>query len=473
LELSGEPRSGAQTESSKQWEGQVVDGLFPLRQYLGGDEAGAVFETEFEGQRAAIKVIEAAGRGPEQMIWHWRLASKVSHPHLISLWKVGRCRLDGTAVAYLVMEYAEENLGQVLPERPLTSAEANDMLAPALDAIACIHREGFVHGRLTPASIMAVNDCVKLSSDNLRRAGELDDLPALQGAFRAPEVAAGGKLSPAGDIWALGVTLVETLTQRRPAWTGTENKLVLPEGVTEPFLTIVRQCLRPEAQERWTAAEITAHLQAPPIEPTKSRKWWYAGAAVAAIAMLAVWMVRSSTDPIRPSITSAPTVAPDSPPTRVSTPEAPSQPAVAPPPPEQAPASSPSSSAEPAAPVSDVSSPPTAAAPTPAPVAEAPSAYPDVLNQAMPEVLEKARRSIQGKVNVNLKVHADAYGAVREATLEPPRVSRYFSGVALKAVRRWKFRPVKADETYVPQDWVVRFEFTRGDTKVQVERAAP
>jgi serine/threonine protein kinase len=467
LELSGEHRSGAQTESSKQWEGQIVDGLFPLRQYLGGDETGAVFETEFEGQRAAIKVIEAAGRGPEQIIWHWRLASKVSHPHLISLWKVGRCRLDGAAVAYLVMEYAEENLGQVLPDRPLTPAEAKEMLAPALDAIACIHREGFVHGGLTPANIMAVNDWLKLSSDNLRRAGEMDDLPALQGAFRAPEVAAGGKLSPAGDIWALGVTLVETLTQRRPAWTGTENQLVLPEGVAEPFLTIVRQCLRPQPQERWTAAEITAHLQAPPVEPKKSRTWWYAGAAVVAIAILAVWVGTYSVDPIRPSVTSSrPATAPESAPASVPTSPAPapSQPASPPPP---------SSQPEPVAAASDVSSPPAAPPPTPEPVAAASSASSDVLNQPMPEVLEKARRSIQGKVNVNLKVRADAYGDVREAALEPPPVSRYFSGVALKAVRRWKFRPVKAGETFVPQDWMVRFEFTRADTKVQVEHAAP
>jgi TonB family protein len=468
--LSGEHRSGADTRSAKQWEGQLVDGLFPLRQYLGGDETGAVFETEFEGQRAAIKVVEAAGRDADQLIFNWRLASKVSHPHLIPLWKVGRCRLDGTAVAYVVMECAEENLGQVLPERSLTPSEAKDMLAPTLDAIACIHREGFVHGRLTPAHVMAVNDCLKLSSDNLRRAGEMDDQPSLQGAFRAPEVAAGGKLSPAGDIWALGVTLVETLTQRRPAWTGTENKLVLPEGVTEPFLTIVRQCLRPQAQERWTAAQISTHLEAPPVEPKKSRRWWYTGAAVAALAILALWLGRWSTDPIRPSVTSSrPAATPENPvgsaPAAQASPPADSTS----PPGDRAAASPPPASPEPAVPVSGVATPPSAAEPAPEPAAEAPSASSDVVKQPMPEVLAKARRSIQGKVNVNLRVHTDAYGDVREATLEPPSVSRYFSGVALKAVRHWKFRPVKAGESYIPQDWTVRFEFTRADTKVQVE----
>ena len=118
---------------------------------------------------------------------------------------------------------------------------------------------------------------------------------------------------------------------------------------------------------------------------------------------------------------------------------------------------------------------PVVPASTPEPAAESssPTTSPDLVTQVTPEVLDKARRSIQGKVNVVLKVHADAYGAVREATLEPPPVSRYFSGAAMKAVRRWKFRTVKEGEVYVPQNWTVRFEFTRGGTKVSVERAAP
>ena len=44
----------------KQWAGQVVNGSFPLRQYLGGSDHSAVFLTERRGrdpQRAAIKLI--------------------------------------------------------------------------------------------------------------------------------------------------------------------------------------------------------------------------------------------------------------------------------------------------------------------------------------------------------------------------------------------------------------------------------
>ena len=69
---------------------------------------------------------------------------------------------------YVVMEYAEENLSEILPQRPLSSAEARDMLPPVLDALAYLHGKGFVQGRLKPSNIMAVADQVKLSSDGLR-----------------------------------------------------------------------------------------------------------------------------------------------------------------------------------------------------------------------------------------------------------------------------------------------------------------
>src|SRR5260370_12326789 len=70
------------------------------------------------------------------------------------------------------MEYAEENLAQFLPQRPLTPAEARDVLTPALDALAYLHAEGLVHGHVRPSNIMAIDDCLKLSSDAISSIAE-------------------------------------------------------------------------------------------------------------------------------------------------------------------------------------------------------------------------------------------------------------------------------------------------------------
>src|SRR5713226_948777 len=115
------------TEAWKQWEGQIVNGEFHLRQYLGGGEHSAVFLTEHgdrEPQKAAIKLIQADPESAELQLVRWELAAKLSHSHLIRLFQMGRCQLGDMGLLYIVMEYADEDLSQILPQRPLTPAEA-------------------------------------------------------------------------------------------------------------------------------------------------------------------------------------------------------------------------------------------------------------------------------------------------------------------------------------------------------------
>src|ERR1700719_4667495 len=146
------------TETATELLGQVVGGKFRLGQLVGANEHSAVFLTEYDGQevhKAAIKIIpedsaEAAGR-----LARWREAAKLSHPHLIRLLEMGRCELNHTAVLYVVMEYAEENLSEVVARRPLAAAEARAILSSVVNALAYVHAMGFVHCRLKPANIMA------------------------------------------------------------------------------------------------------------------------------------------------------------------------------------------------------------------------------------------------------------------------------------------------------------------------------
>src|SRR5712692_3785110 len=197
--------AGRMTDAWKQWEGQAVNGEFQLLRYLGGCEPGAVFQTERrepDPQRAAIKLIPADPQNAELQLHRWALAAKLSHPQLIRLFKMGRCQLDGRDLLYVVMEYAEEDLSQVLTLRPITPAEAHEMLEPALDALAYVHSQGFVHGHLKPANIMAVDDRLKLSSDGLCRIDEPSGSLGRRGVYDAPETA-GGAISPAADVWSI------------------------------------------------------------------------------------------------------------------------------------------------------------------------------------------------------------------------------------------------------------------------------
>ncbi len=147
-------------------------GSFPLRQYLGGSDHSAVFLTERRGrdpQRAAIKLIAVDPGNSARHLPTWEWAAKLAHPHLLQLFETGSCQLDNVVLLYVVMEFAEENLAQILPQRALTPEEARDLLEPALDALAFLHGKSLVHGRLKPSNILATQDLLKLSSDSLVR----------------------------------------------------------------------------------------------------------------------------------------------------------------------------------------------------------------------------------------------------------------------------------------------------------------
>src|SRR5271166_4047064 len=157
---------GIANELWKRWEGKLVDGKFPLQKWLGGSDHSAVFLTERSGgnrQKAAIKLIPADNLDTNDQLTRWAEGAKLTHSHLIRLFGDGRCLIDGTPLLYIVMEYAEENLAEVLPLRALTPAEVSEMLQPATAALAALHRAGFAHSRLKPSNVMAVDNQLKLS----------------------------------------------------------------------------------------------------------------------------------------------------------------------------------------------------------------------------------------------------------------------------------------------------------------------
>jgi hypothetical protein len=163
------------------WVGRVIDGRFPLLEWLGNTEQAGVFRTELNGpepRRAVIRLLPADPAHAEERLLDWKQAAALSHPHLMRIFESGRAQLGGLELQYVVTEYAEESLAEVIPERPLSTGEAREMLGPILDALAYLHGQGMVHGHIKPANIMVIDDRVKLPVESVRRAGEIPGPPA-------------------------------------------------------------------------------------------------------------------------------------------------------------------------------------------------------------------------------------------------------------------------------------------------------
>jgi TonB family protein len=263
------------SDTWKQCEGQVVDGKFQLLEHLGGSDHSVVFLTERgngKPQKAAIKFVQADAANADLQLSRWKQAAQLSHANLIKLFETGRCHLAGMDLLYVVMEFAAENLAEFLPQRALSPAETRDMLEPFVETLTYLHGKGFLHARIKPGNILAIDDQLKLSSDSVCRVGEAP-LDAKPDAYTPPE-SAQGESSPAGDVWALGVTLVETLTQRAPERTASpsENREELPVADTlpQPYLDIARHCLQLDPRRRWSVTEISTRLNPPAKPPAPS-----------------------------------------------------------------------------------------------------------------------------------------------------------------------------------------------------------
>jgi TonB family protein len=450
-------------EAWKRWEGHVVNEEFQLLRYLGGSENSAVFfsrRDHREPQEVAVKLILANAENPELQLSWWELGAKFSHPHLLRLFQWGRCQLEDTELLYAVTEYAEESLAQIIPYRPLAPAEAREMLQSVLEALAYIHGKGFVHGHIKPANVMAVGDQIKLSSDGLCGAGESSRVLGKPGTYAAPEIADGGGMSPASDVWSLGIMLVEALTQHPPASSGVEQgELVLPETMPEPFFDIASHCLRRNPQRRWTVAEIAAQLQQPAParrrEEIIERKKGFAkpGYLVPAIvvALLLLVIFGSKLFHRNPSAEPEPSTRAES-----SIEQVPAQPEQIPNKTGQAPSISAPSNASPVAP-NNFSARVQGA----------------VAHQVLPDVSRSALRTIHGKVKVRVKVTVDASGNVLGAKFDSRGPSKYFADRALEAARLWKFTPPQARGQSVPSEWILKFEFERSGSNVHSAQTSP
>src|SRR5438128_5740602 len=458
------------SEQKRQWSGQSVAGRYLLGNYLGGTEHSAVFLTEIvhaRAQKVAIKLIPAADVDIDLQLARWKRLSALSHPNLLKILDYGKCELGGAAHLYVVMEYADEDLADILPQRALNAEETRGMMEPVIETLAFLHEQNLVHTRMHPGNILATGDQIKLSSDSISPKGEPIGFAVSAEGFSPPEWG-GGKADPAEDIWSLGATVVAALTQRPPKF-GEDGEPVLPAEVSEPFAGIALAALKKDPVHRILVAGIRlklnpanapATVEAPkepakkgpvavpvsklsppvvagrrapvpvatlPMRPSPSagqKKSYVLPVAVAAIVLILLLalpkLFRQKSDAAPPETTN-----------NASTAENPS--ATKPVSSSKTAISTPKKSSPPAAELTETSQPAPTAKPSAPPVKSAskPAAggatRGEVLDQVLPDVSDKARGTIHGTVRISVRARVNRAGTVDSAELDSPSSSKYFS----------------------------------------------
>jgi eukaryotic-like serine/threonine-protein kinase len=232
-------------QSPNELEGVRLAGGYELGRCLGSEQDAAFFETAFQGLPAVLELLPEDMTAGDERLALWRETAALSHPHLVTMVDCGRTEVEGTPFLYAVFEQPDDSLAGVTGNGPLSAAETRDILAAVAEALRYIHQRDLVHSAVDAGHIVAVGDRIKLASDCLRHAGE-------------------GGAQPPDDVRALGALVYELLTARRLA----AGEVPDVSGISQPLAAVIAHTVEPDAERRWTAAEIGAALNPPPrVEP--------------------------------------------------------------------------------------------------------------------------------------------------------------------------------------------------------------
>ncbi|MGQ0801183.1 MAG: protein kinase domain-containing protein [Pseudomarimonas sp.] len=201
-------------------------GPYTLDAWIGDGGSASVYRAHrlLEGvrQTVAIKILHRGLQAPEarqQFDRERRVLSVLEHAS-IARWIDGGVTLDG--VAYLVLEFVDgQTITSFARARKLSLRARIQLMIEVANAVDAAHRALIVHRDLKPGNLL-VNESgqVKLLDFGIAKLLESDGEQQTQvhmytPAYAAPEQRAGGAITTATDVYAMGVILGELLTGKR------------------------------------------------------------------------------------------------------------------------------------------------------------------------------------------------------------------------------------------------------------------
>ncbi|MHA7278090.1 serine/threonine-protein kinase [Arthrobacter sp. Hz1] len=210
--------------------GMTLGGRYRLGTLIGQGGMASVYQTRDEvlGRDVAVKLFRAGAIGNDEtdrQQGEARVLAGLSHPNLVTVFDVGTETATLHPQAYLVMELVHgEDLHRAKYNAPLTEEETVAMGAGVADALTYIHGRDIVHRDVKPANILlgSHGDAQRAQNPKLTDFGiaRLMDGTRLTAtgqsigtaAYLSPEQAEGISVTPASDIYSLGLVLLECLT---------------------------------------------------------------------------------------------------------------------------------------------------------------------------------------------------------------------------------------------------------------------
>ncbi|MCC3777574.1 serine/threonine protein kinase [Streptomyces sp. UNOB3_S3] len=268
--------------------GKTLAGRYTLSERLASGSMGTVWtglDAVLE-REVAVKLLRPPVEDDATFAERFRseatAMAKLNHPGIVSVYDYGHeppaAGDTGEPTAFLVMELvAGESLDALLRrEGALPPERALDLAVQVVEALRAAHEAGIVHRDVKPSNLLLRDGRILVAdfgialpdfSPRLTASGtRLGTAP-----YQAPEQAARGRVTPAADLYSVGVVLHEMLAGQVPFDGGTAFEITLkhltepppelPDDIPVPVREVVRRALSKAPEERWeSAAAMAAEL---------------------------------------------------------------------------------------------------------------------------------------------------------------------------------------------------------------------
>jgi len=237
--------------------GARIDDRYEIIAALGSGGMGHVYRARRIrlGDDVAIKVMQATPDAlpelQERFLRESRACAQLRHPNIVGLLDFG---FDGENQPFMVMELLSgPSLREEIDlEAPMSPARVASILEGVAAALQMAHDRGITHRDLKPANIVAhryesgerVYKVIDFGLAAMKSGDEtrLTDPQFFLGtlAYAAPEQMRGQEVSPATDVYALGVIAYEMLTGGRP-FDGGNQATLIAQTLTDPPVTLTQR----------------------------------------------------------------------------------------------------------------------------------------------------------------------------------------------------------------------------------------
>ncbi|MGH3871597.1 MAG: serine/threonine-protein kinase [Pseudonocardiaceae bacterium] len=264
---------------------RLVAGRYRLGAVLGRGTMGTVWSAHDEvlGRAVAVKEVLLAPGIPdaeadalrERTLREARTIAALSHPNVVTLYDVAR----EDAAPFVVMELvASRSLAELLLDGPLPAQRVIAVGAAVAAALQAAHAAGITHRDVKPGNVLMAHDGrIKLTDFGIARNPADQTLTATglmlgSPAYIAPEIASGGPVNPAADLWGLGATLFSAFEGRPPYDAGTAMATVASVVQDEvprpscsgPLAEVISGLMIKDPARRMPLSQVRRLLGAPP-----------------------------------------------------------------------------------------------------------------------------------------------------------------------------------------------------------------